>query len=515
MNGQLITVYLTTFWRSGLRALACGLAAAALHADEPAPGTPPPEEAKPSVVAPAATPEPAAPRVPESGTLPVVAEPAHAAPSLPPAAAAPAPVSAASVSDMLESAVGRGKWMQPVTGAEPAATANATAVPAAELTSPNLIPVGGGATNVAERSHDFQVQLDMARQQRIDKSNGMAAKSLIGLLEGPCPMEIKRGALLELALVAQDEGLLPRALQIYSQFQFVFPQDASVPEVLLRQGLIYRQMGANTLALTKFYAVMTSALNLKLDQLEYYQRLVLQAKTEIADTYYLDGKYAEARDFFERLLKEQAPELNKTQIEFKLIRCLDSLKRHAETIGHARMFLKSHPEDGDAAEVRFLLALALKQQGRNRDALQEVLALLESEHSTARQHPEDWVYWQQRAGNEIANQLYKEADYLNALEIYLTLAGLDKAPAWQVPVWYQIGLVYERLEQSQRANEMYDKILGRQKEVTEGPPSAGLQAVLDMARWRKAYLGWKDQADRTEQELRRSISSLRQPVTPP
>ena len=51
------------------------------------------------------------------------------------------------------------------------------------------------------------------------------------------------------------------------------------------------------MALAKFYAVMTGSLKLKFGSLEYYQRLVLQAQTEIADTYYLQGKYLDADGF--------------------------------------------------------------------------------------------------------------------------------------------------------------------------------------------------------------------------
>jgi tetratricopeptide (TPR) repeat protein len=80
------------------------------------------------------------------------------------------------------------------------------------------------------------------------------------------------------------------------------------------------------------------------------------------------------------------------------------------------------------AEVRFLYASALKQMGRNRDAMQQVLKLLDAQQTTSQQNPESWIYWRQRAGNDIANQLYKEGDYLNALEIYLNLVGLDKSP---------------------------------------------------------------------------------------
>ena len=44
--------------------------------------------------------------------------------------------------------------------------------------------------------------------------------------------------------------------------------------------------------------------------------------------------------------------------------------------------------------------------GRNQEALQQVLILLESQRGTAAANPESWAYWQKRAGNEIADQTH-------------------------------------------------------------------------------------------------------------
>ena len=92
--------------------------------------------------------------------------------------------------------------------------------------------------------------------------------------------------------------------------------------------------------------------------------------------------------------------------------------------------------------------------------MKQVLLLLQSQQDNAAKIPRLWVYWQRRAGNEIANQLYKEADYLNALQIYQSLAELDNSPAWQPPVWYQVGLVYEQLQQWQKATDTYQPASG-------------------------------------------------------
>ena len=55
-----------------------------------------------------------------------------------------------------------------------------------------------------------------------------------------------------------------------------YPEDVNMPEILLREGMLFRQMGAPEMAMARFYGVMTGSLKLKFGSLEYYQRLVLQ-----------------------------------------------------------------------------------------------------------------------------------------------------------------------------------------------------------------------------------------------
>lgn len=362
----------------------------------------------------------------------------------------------------------------------------------------------------AARQTDFQAQLETGWQQKRDKDFTGATRTFVGLLEGDAPLEIQRTALLELALVAQESQQPARAQQIFAQYLQKHPDDPSAAEVLLRQGLLYRQLGAPALALSKFYSVMTTSLRLKLDRLEYYQRLVLQAQTEIADTYYLQGKFDEAADFLGRLLKLDNPQLNVAQIRYKLVRSLASLGRHTEVVAQAELFIGSFANAGELAEVRFLMADSLKKLGRTREAMQQVLALLEAQEAEAERTPGNWVYWQQRAGNEIANQLYKEGDYLNALEIYRRLAGLNRTAAWQLPVWYQMGLVYERLQQPQLASETYSRILDRRKEMSSEDITPSLAAVLDMAAWRRDHLAWQLQALQSTARLRAPEPALNQ-----
>jgi tetratricopeptide (TPR) repeat protein len=410
-------------------------------------------------------------------------------------------VSAAAKSNMLEGAA--------------AGAAMVVAPDLGTITSSNIIQPS--STNNAEEEAEryFQLQMDLAIRQRHDKSPALAAQTLINILQTNAGPEFKRKALFELALAEQDNNDFVKAQQVFSQYLQRYPEDPSAPEVLLRQGLLFRQMGVNTLAISKFYAVMSTALRLRLENIEYYKNLVLQAQTEIADTYYIQGQFHESVDFYTRLLKEDSPSLNKQQIEFKLIRSLSYLTNQEatlDTISRSQKFLARFPDYSDVPEVRFILASAFKAVGRNSDALKQVLLLLQSQQENAKSNPELWVYWQRRAGNEIANQLYKEADYLDALQIYQNLAALDTAPAWQAPALYQVGLVYEQLQQWQRASDTYSQIIARRVELTgtNAPPS--LSSLCEMAQWRKDYIAWLQKARGAELEFQHS-NLYKPPIT--
>jgi len=359
----------------------------------------------------------------------------------------------------------------------------------------------------SERLQKFQLQLDLGREQRHLKNDLMANETLSALLQTNAPEEIQRLALFELALVAQDENKLVRAEQIFGQYLKTYPDDSTAPEVIFRQGIIYRQMGVDTLAVSKFYAVMSTALRLKLQSVDYYKKIVLQAQFEIADTYYQQGNYDEAGDFFSRLIKSADPDLDQAQIHYKLARSLSYSTNYMETVAQAQIFLDRFTNSVEVPEVRFFLASSLKKMGRNSDSLKQVLLLLQSQEPNAQKHPEVWIYWQQRAGNEIANQLYKEGDYLSALQIYLSLAALDKSPAWQMPVWYQTALVYEQLQQWQKATAMYLQIIDRQKDLIDSVSTPSLVSLVDMAKWRKDYIDWMQKAKLAQQTFALNVGT--------
>jgi tetratricopeptide (TPR) repeat protein len=365
------------------------------------------------------------------------------------------------------------------------------------------------ATNVAVQKAPFtdaQTQLEMARHLRLARQFGEAAATCIGLLQGEAPEKIQRVALLELAQIAVEQNNLPRAEQIYAQCLGRWPKDPGVPELLLRQGMVCRKMGLPSLAIAKFYSVMTSALVLKTERLEYYKQLVQLAQNEIALTQYELGNYEEAAGSFDRLLKSDSPPVNRGTLQYEYIHCLATLGRSGEAIIQAQDFLDRFPAAPERPEVRFLCATSLKQAHRDAEALRQVLDLLKEQRTNAPPDPQTLAYWQRRAGNELANRFYLEGDSMKALDIYLCLASLDPSAEWQLPVWYQIALVFERLQQQAKAIDYLQKVVSREKEVPPNAP-ASLHAVLEMAKWRKNILSWQTNAELVSVELWRTLAA--------
>ena len=358
------------------------------------------------------------------------------------------------------------------------------------------------STETTETNH-FKITLAAARYLENTRQPEKAEPMLVGLLTEDVPDSVQKTALFELGSVVRQENDLPRAQTIYAQFLERWPSDIKIPEVLLHQGEIFRQMGLNDLALGKFYSVMTSALALKNDQFAYYQTLVLQTQVEIAETHYLMGQFADAADFYSRLLLNTDPALNRPQIQFRLIRSLSIIGHNDEAVGQSQDFISRFPNADQVPEVHYYLAEALKALGRNNESLQQVLLCLQEQKVKTQDDPETWAYWQQRVGNEIGNQLYREGDYVKALEVYLSLAQLDSSPKWQIPVDYQLGMTYEKLLQPQKAIDSYNEILARETEVgTNATP--GLKAMFDMARWRVGFVKWQSKAEAVDHSLAES-----------
>lgn len=331
---------------------------------------------------------------------------------------------------------------------------------------------------VTPEADDWQVRLELARRQRQRAEFELATRTLTSLLEQETDDARIRTVLLELTRTAEDAGQTARAIQVLGQFLERFPEDPDAPELLLRQGLLYRRLGAHAMALSKLYAVLTATLNLRLDPEGRYQRLVLVAQTEIAETHFLQGAYDEAAELFERLLRMETAALNRRDILLRLLRCYHAQGKPNKVVDIARELLS---EGEPLPEAQFLLSRALYELGEREAALRTVLDLIAQ--------PAD-VAWARVAGNELANQMYRAGDFSGAVAVYEALLALDESPQWRVPVLYQIGLARERLGDRAAAQQAYRVAceLGRSLPPNNIPSS--VQTVLDLATWRQNHLAW-------------------------
>jgi hypothetical protein len=100
----------------------------------------------------------------------------------------------------------------------------------------------------------------------------------------------QQSALLGLARATARPGTRPRRPPSTRSSSRSSPTDERLPDALLELGRTYRSMGANKLALNRFYSVINSTLKLPQKGFEHYQSLARTAEYEIAETYYRERR---------------------------------------------------------------------------------------------------------------------------------------------------------------------------------------------------------------------------------
>ncbi len=349
---------------------------------------------------------------------------------------------------------------------------------------------------------ELDTWIDTARKERA-ATNYAAAESLLkSILGRQLKPELYRPVLRELAVLYETKDELAKAQQILSQYLSRFPSDPAVPEVLLEQGRNYQRMGVPRLAVTKFYAVMSTAINIAGSDPVGAQRTVLRAQHEIANCYFDSAEYDSAVDFFRRMLKLQLSPRDEATVRYKLVKSLERLSRTNEVVGESEQFVRRCPTATQLPEIRVILASNLKNLGRDDEAVAQVAALLKQDRTQPGLDLEALARWQWRAGNDLGNQLYRQGDYIHSLEVYRLLEGLGTSPEWKWSIWYQTALVLEKLDQVQRARDTYQKILAERSKATPGA-RGDLDLVADLARWRLESLDWGDHAATAFKELAR------------
>jgi tetratricopeptide (TPR) repeat protein len=327
----------------------------------------------------------------------------------------------------------------------------------------------------------------------------------------------KKSALLGLAHMYRKAGALTKAAAIYEKFVAQYPDDIRVPDAFLDLGRTLRDMGANELALNRFYGVINSTLKLPSQGFEHYTLLAKTAQFEIAQTYYEAGDYEQAGKFFARVrLLDLAP-ADRARAHFMAGCAQENAGDLLGAVTTLRNFLEEWPNDQNVPEARYMLATALGALNRPQEAMAVTLQLLRAEHGHSQGDVRRWSYWQRRAGNQLANSLFESGDTVNALTIYSYLAALSQDPSWRLPILYQVGLCYDRLFQVNRARATYQEILDAAAKLpATPPPPASIGELTQMARWRMNQLGWRDDINhRLTTLLAPGVASPDAPPGPP
>jgi tetratricopeptide (TPR) repeat protein len=346
-------------------------------------------------------------------------------------------------------------------------------------------------------------------------------------------LDAKRLAIVELALLAERDQKYETAQQLLAEYIERFPADVVVPEILLRQGLLFRKMGQRAMAISKYYSVMTASIRLRGDNLARYERLVLTAQAEIADTQFEDGDFREAANLYTRLLKNRNEEFSETVLRLKLIRSSvgaaaqiaaliepaaglaakasatpaqrsapDDLRTelaaaHLATIDQCNEFLRGR-QGGDhdlQFEVRHYLAKASHAAGRREDALHQFKIVQDTFATGDTTQQARWSPWLFRSMNEFANQSFEAGDFAAATTAYRWLLARDHSIESQIQILNQIGLCHERLRTEDEAVRAYTALIlaaqARPEEIGKSPQRLALQTIIGMARVRNEILSFK------------------------
>jgi len=252
----------------------------------------------------------------------------------------------------------------------------------------------------------------------------MAEKYFAAALGVPIELPEKEQVLFEMGGLYRESGKLPKAAAIYERLVKEFKDSRRLATVYMQLGDIYREMGGLQIAISNYYMVLNSSLNISIDQVEKARELSLRAKLEIAETHAELLQYEESYRHYELLSKLDLKPADRMRVHYRMCNLLYELGRYQPAVNLLKDFLKTYKLSAHSPEIRYLLAKSYEKLNRKPEALREVVHILQRQSSpdTALEGAAD--YWRQRTGNELANEFYQKGDYRSALTIYQSLANI-------------------------------------------------------------------------------------------
>ena len=189
--------------------------------------------------------------------------------------------------------------------------------------------------------------------------------------EGEFPEQIARNFALALKFwseyIHRSEGLMKGQEQLAEKGVIANrpAPDPYIPEILLRQAWIYRQLGQTERAISTNFDVLTATTQQKITNLTRFNRIANLAYSQIANAYYETAErpedYQESIDRFSNMLRGRQ-EIDHTQVELKLLRSLfkSDNKSRQQIRRHERQLIEA--ELKQQAELKQLADLELAEQ---------------------------------------------------------------------------------------------------------------------------------------------------------
>ncbi len=262
-------------------------------------------------------------------------------------------------------------------------------------------------------------------------------REVLGLDASPSvKTDFRKASLLQLASHAEQKKAYEEAQKYLSEYLQRYSDDALIPVVLLRQGDLFRKMGAYDLERQKYYDVIKSAPKVKLGgrfDLNYVKRIAFIARSQIADSFYEEAgklpqhrakdKYVSASEMYGRLTTAELAD--KRVITLKLVRSLYKQGDYDGVVSAGSNYFqkfKNGPER-DVDEVRYLM---LDSARRGPSATQDYLAGYRDWFGSPPGHGGNGeaLKWRFKAARDLAGELFNEGKYADSLAFYRTLAGL-------------------------------------------------------------------------------------------
>lgn len=349
-------------------------------------------------------------------------------------------------------------------------------------------PLSGGfyQKKVRQKTEQWRRQAQLeAKARNYDDAEKFYFKVLN---HGEISEDERRGIFLEMVDLYKKQHNEIKMIAIYESYLELYPQDPAVPMIHVAAGDLYRELGSFHLAKEHYYRVINLAMNIDNSKIDEYRKNSVIAKIRIAETFLMVGDYDGAANKFGDLKKlDYLPPEEHASAMFQVGFLQQKMGRDPKAIALLTEFIETYPRDSRVPEAHFLIAESYRSMDQSEKAVQEIFTLLSKSHKRARIDEGVWVFWKKRAGNQIANSLYKDGDFHNALRLYQGITKLDSTPDWQWEVIYQIGLCFERLSLYDKAKEAYGWIVKGEADGEPVPKEEITQRskeLQEMAQWR-------------------------------